>query len=340
VIEGCQRVYALSRAREWTVALSRWCEQQPEMIAFTGVCQVHRSEIMQLNGAWAEAIAEAQRAVERCREVNTKATGAALYQQAEVHRLRGEFNAAEEAYRAASQSGYEPQPGMALLRAAQGRIVAATSAIRRVTDASVDRWDRARLLPAYVEIMLGAGDIPAARNACEELEQAAAAAGAEVLIALAAQARGALELALGNARAAHDCLRRGFRVWQQIGAPYPAARARVLIAHCCRALRDVDGGRLELDAARGVFEQLGALPDLAGIDALVHGSPSRRPDGLTARELQVLRLVAAGKSNRAIATELFLSGKTVERHVSNIFTKLDVASRAAATAYAYEHELI
>jgi DNA-binding CsgD family transcriptional regulator len=341
VIEGCQEVYALGRAREWTAALAQWCEEQPEMVSFTGTCLVHRAEIMQLRGAWPEAIKEARRASARCLQAANRRTAAvALYQQAEVHRLRGEFAAAEEAYRNASQWGWEPQPGLALLRMAQGRTDAAAAAIRRVASATSDRLQRTRLLPAYIEIMLAAGDVADARAACRELEEIAKSFDTGVLGAMAAQARGAVELAEGDAQAALGSLRRAWQVWEQVEAPHLAAQVRVLIGLACRALGDEDGSRLEFDAARAVFEALGAAPDLARIDSPAAGAPSGRSHGLTRRELQVLRLVAAGKTNKAIAAELFLSEKTIDRHVSNILTKLDVPSRAAATARAYEHKLI
>jgi DNA-binding CsgD family transcriptional regulator len=340
VIEACQEVYAFGRAREWTAALAEWCEKQPEMVAFAGACRVHRAEIMQLRGAWQEAIEEAGRACERAQGVSRQTAAAALYQQAEVHRLRGEFAAAEEAYRDASRGGLEPQPGLALLRLAQGRSDAAVAAIRRALGATADPLQRTKLLPAYVEIALAAGDLEHARTACRELEEIAASLDTAVLGALAAHARGAVELAEGDAHAALGSLRRAFEAWQQIEAPYAAARMRELIGLACRALGDDDGGELELEAARAGFEQLGAAPDLARIESLIRGALAERPHGLTRRELQVLRLIAAGKTNKAIAAELFLSEKTVDRHVSNILTKLDVSSRVAATAYAYEHKLI
>jgi DNA-binding CsgD family transcriptional regulator len=206
--------------------------------------------------------------------------------------------------------------------------------------ATADRLQRTKLLPAHIEIALAAGDLQEARTACRELEEIAASLDTAVLGAMAAHARGAVELADGDASAALGSLRQAWQVWQQIEAPYAAARVRVLIGLACRTLGDDEGAGLELDAARAVFEQLGAAPDLASIDSLIRGAFSGRPHGLTPRELQVLRLVAAGKTNKAIAAELFLSEKTVDRHVSNILTKLDVPSRAAATAHAYQHELI
>jgi ATP/maltotriose-dependent transcriptional regulator MalT len=345
VIEACQEVYALGRAREWTFALAQWCEEQPEMVTFNDTCLVHRAEILLLHGAWQDALEEARRACERFSwGSDPRPPAAAFYHQAEIYRLRGEFAAAEEAYHAASKWGCEPQPGLALLRVAQGRTDAAVAAIRRVVGATTDRLPRTRLLTAYIEILLAAGDIQEARGACRELEETAASFDTGVLGGMAAHARGAVELADGNAQAALGSLHHARQVWQQVEAPYLAARVRVLMGQACRALGDDDGAELELDAARAVFEQLGAVPDLAGLEALARSLSydvlPNHPHGLTTRELQVLRLVAAGKTNKAIAAELFLSEKTIDRHVSNIFTKLDVPSRAAATAYAYEHRLL
>lgn len=341
VIEGCQQVYALDRACEWTSAMAQWCEAQPAMLAFSGICRVHRSEIMQLRGAWLEAIEEARRARKHCDQAgNVQAVAGAFYQQAEVHRLRGEFAAAERAYRSASQSVREPQPGLALLRLAQGRVDTAAAAIFRVVNATTERLQRTRLLPAFIEIMLAVGNVEQARVACVELQEIAQRLGTRVLDAMAAHARGAINLAEGDPQAALGSLRSAWAVWQGLEAPYMAARVRVLVGLACRALGDDEGCRLELEAARAVFRQLGAAPDLARIDAQVRRAAPASPHGLTPRELQVLRLVATGKTNKAIARELFLSEKTIDRHVSNFFDKLGVASRSAATAYAYEHKLI
>jgi DNA-binding CsgD family transcriptional regulator len=340
VIAACQQVYALDRTREWTAALAQWCERQPDMVAFAGVCQVHRAEIMQLQGAWRDAIDEARRAFARSQGIDRRAAAAALYQQAEVHRLKGEFAEAEEAYRGASHLGLEPQPGLALLRLLQGRSGAAATAIRRVASTTVNRLKRMGLLPAYIEIMLAAGDVEDARNACRELEDLARSFDTGVPDAIAALARGAVDLTQGDAQAALGSLRRAFEVWQRIQAPYAAARVRVLIGLACRALGDEDGADLEFDAARSIFERLGAAPDLARIDSLTKDVASSNTHRLTPREVQVLRLVAAGKTNAAVAAELFLSERTVERHLSNIFTKLDLSTRTAATAWAYEHGLI
>jgi DNA-binding CsgD family transcriptional regulator len=342
VIAYCQELYELRRAREWTDALTQWCEQQPQMVAHTGVCLVHRAEIMELQGAWRDALEEAQRAGERLAQgtLNQLAVGYALYRQGEVHRLRGELAEAEEAYREASRHGCEPQPGLALLRLAQGKSDAAAAAIRRVVGEATELLKRARLLPAYVEIMLALGDAQRAHSACRELEEISALYESTMLSAISAHARGAVDLAQGDTQAALLALRHAWQVWQEFKAPYEAARVRVLIGLACRELGDKDAAEMEFDAARVVFQQLGAAPDLTRVEELCRPAVPKVAGGLTAREVQVLRLVAAGKTNQAIAAELFLSEKTVARHVSNIFAKLGISTRAAATAYAYQHGLV
>ncbi|HEY7643470.1 MAG TPA: response regulator transcription factor, partial [Hyphomicrobiales bacterium] len=312
-----------------------------QLIAFTGLCSVHRAEILELQGDWQDSIEEARRACERCiKAANRRSGAAAVYQEAEVHRLRGDFGAAEKAYQSASELGRDPQPGLALLRLAQGRADAAAAAIRRAVSTPAGRLQRTRLLSACVEIMIEIGAIDEARSACSELEQIAETFDTGMLGAIAAQARGAIALAEGDPQAALSPLRRAWHIWQEAEAPYMGARVRMLAGLACRALEDEDGASLELAAARAVFEQLGAVPDLARIASLSKGASPADAHGLTARELQVLRLIAAGHTNKVVAAQLFLSEKTVDRHVSNIFTKLNVPSRAAATAFAYERKLI
>jgi DNA-binding CsgD family transcriptional regulator len=343
VITSCQQVYAFGRAREWNDALASWCEEQPDA-DFAGYCLVHRAEILQLSGDWRDAIAAARRAAERfVGDTNRRVTAAsARYQEAEIHRLRGEFAEADDAYREAGRLGREPQPGLALLRLAQGRADTAAVQVRRSLETTKEPLPRARLLPAAVEILLAAGELEEARRAGSELQALSQTIDIEVLRAMAAHASGAVALAEGDAAGALGPLRESLQIWQRVGAPYIAARLRVSIGQACRALGDRESAALELEGARAEFEELGAAPDLSRLNALAQKqdeSPAR-PHGLTTRELQVLRLVAAGKTNKAIASELFLSEKTVDRHVSNIFVKLDVPSRAAATAFAYKHELV
>ena len=340
VIATCEEAFELRRAQEWTSALTRWCEGQPQMVAFTGRCLAHRAGIMQLKGDWQDALEEARLARERCEEaMNREATGQAIYQQGELHRLRGDFGAAEAAYREASGYGREPQPGLSLLRLAQGDEEAAAGMIRRAVGESVDPLERAVLLPAHAEIMLAVGDLGEARHAADELTETAAAGKRAMLEAIGARVLGAVELAEGDAQAALAALRRSARLWQELDAPYEVARVRVLIGLACKALGDEDVAAMELDAAREVFEQLAAAPDLAHLGSLVESLP-QETHGLSERELEVLRLVAAGKTNREIATALVVSEHTIARHLQNIFTKLDVSSRTAAAAFAFQHELV
>lgn len=340
VILTCQEVFELRRAREWTQALQHWWQQQPDMVAFTGRCLIHRAEILQLGGSWEDALEEARRACRRFNETNNPTAGLALYREAELLRLQGDLEGAERAYRAASRAGWEPQPGLAQLRLAQGQADAAEAAVRRAVAESADPLRRAVLLPAYVEIMLAAGELDEARAACDELETVAQRYSSGLLDAIAAYERGAVELAAGDVPRALELLRRALDSWRTLEVPYEVGRTRLLIGEACRILDDTDACELELEAALADFVRLGAVPDAARVERLLGRAPEREAHGLSRRELEVLRLLAAGKSNRQIAATLVISEHTVARHVQNIFGKLRVSSRAAATAFAFEHGLV
>jgi DNA-binding NarL/FixJ family response regulator len=340
VIEACGEIFDLRRAREWTAALQQWCTSQPDLVSYRGHCQISRAEILHLHGSWQEALDEAQHACDRLSHPTPRpALGAAFYRLAEVHRVRGEFTQAENAYRQASRWERMPQPGIALLRLAQGQLDAASAAIRHVADAVQDPGKRSRVLDAYVEIMLAAKDVAAARAAADELSDIAHRLDAPLLHAMAARAEGAVLLAEHDSRAALTALRQSLSAWRDLEAPYDEARVRVLIALACREQENHDTAEMELEAAREVFQLLGAAPDLARVEALRRKQGPEAAGPLTEREVQVLKLVAAGMTNRRIAGKLGISEKTVARHVSNIFNKLGLSSRSAATAYAYQHRL-
>jgi len=339
VLQCCRLAFDVRRAREWTRALDHWCEARPDMVAFSGQCQAQRAALFILHGAWGDALAAAESAQERAARGDQDGLFSAWYQNGEVHRLRGELDRAESSYERAAQTGWEPQPGLALLRLAQGKAKVAQSLIRGAVDL-VDPAERRWMLSAVVEIELAAGDVAAARAVADELAAVQQTSAMPMMQAIVDQAEAAVLLEEGDAGSALVRARRAWARWRELDVPYEAARCRVLAARACRALGDEPSAEMEFDAARAVFIELGARDALRSTEALMASESPGRVGGLTPREVEVLRLVAAGKTNRLIALDLYLSEKTVARHISNIFAKLGVSSRAAATAYAYQHELV
>jgi DNA-binding CsgD family transcriptional regulator/tetratricopeptide (TPR) repeat protein len=338
VLQSCRLAFDLRRAEEWTRALDHWCRARPDMVAFSGQCQAQRAALFILHGAWGDAVAAAQAAQERAERGDRDARFSAWYQDGEVQRLRGEPTRAESSYERAAETGWDPQPGLALLHLAQGRTEVAQSLIRGAVDRA-DPAERRWMLPAAVEIELAAGDVAAARRVADELAVEQRTSPMPMMRALVDQAEAAVRLDEGDAGAAVVLARQAWARWRELDVPYEAARCRVLAARAFRTLGDDPSASMEFDAARAVFADLGARPALAAIDALMASDSSDRAGGLTARETEVLRLVAEGKTNRLIALDLYLSEKTVARHLSNIFAKLGVSTRSAATAYAYQHGL-
>ncbi len=338
VIEGCQEVADFSRMSSWTHALTRWCEAQPGLAPFTGQCSLHRGQIFRLHGAFDDALTEFSEAQHRA-ETGFRQSGAAaaaLRERGDLLRLRGRLADAESAYSRSVELGFEPQPGLAMCWLARGRTQAAVTAIRRLLSETHGPVERSRLLPSAVEIVLAAGDVDEARRHAEELTAIGSAFGFVAPEAAAAYATATVAFAAAEHTAALDAARMACQLWTGIAAPYEAARARVVLARVLQAIGDEESAKAELSTARNALVELGAVPAVREVDELLG---RRLPGGLTERELEVLRLVAEGRSNPDIARALVLSHKTVARHLSNIFTKLDVSSRTAAAAYAHEHGL-
>lgn len=337
MIEGCQEIADYERMTEWTQALTRWCDDQLGLVAFTGQCAVHRGQILRAQGSFREALDELALAAERyAANGMDPATGLAMYERGEVLRTLGDLDGAEAAYEEAASHGHEPQPGASLLHLARGRTGAAVASVRRLLEEAHDPVTRSRRLGPAVEVLCAAGALDEARTAADELVAIAQTFGCAAVTASGAYAVGLVTLAAGDASRSLAHFRRAWKSWIGVGARYDAARARVRIAMALRALGDTISATSELNVALRTFTELGAEPARREVERLLS---TGLPDGLTAREVEVLRLVATGRSNPQIAAGLFLSEKTVARHLSNIFTKTGVTSRTAAAAYAHEHDL-
>ena len=334
---ACEHLADPRRGWQWVETTEKWLADHPGAVLYSGVCRIHKVRFMQLRGIWPDAEAEAWRARDDLTGVHVYTAARCYYEIGEIKRLRGDYDEAQELYQKAHQHGWDPQPGLAQLRLAQGRIEAAAAGIRRALDGARDKPAAAALLPHRIEIALATGELDEAASGADRLGEIAEEFHSPGMLACAATARGAVFLARGDARAAVTELRDAIGAWLLLDCPYEVARARVLSAAGLQMLGDEDGATFELEAARKTFEDLGALPDCRRVTQLLRGDP--RPGGLTEREIEVLRLIAAGRSNKEIASELVISERTVARHVSNIFTKVGVPSRAAAASFALKQGL-
>jgi class 3 adenylate cyclase len=280
-IDSCQALGDCGRAAEWTDAANRWCDRL-DITGFPGVCRIHRAEILRLRGEWPQAEEQAVQACEELHDYNRWVTAAGFYEIGEIRRRRGDFAAAEESYRKANELGRDPQPGLALLRLAQGKVDAASTAIKRVlAGETLDPLGRARRLPAEIEIALAAGEIRRAREAAEELERIAdryrlgdrRSPSLEGAVQLA---RGQIGLAEHDWRGAATALLAARETWDKVGAPYETAQARILLGLVYRGEGDEDGATEELTAAKATFERLGAVLDLQRASELLGESGTRR----------------------------------------------------------------
>jgi DNA-binding NarL/FixJ family response regulator len=339
VIEGCNELFDVRRAHAWTVALTRWVEAQPELMLYRGRCLIHRAEMLYLRGDWDAAADQIEEAFRHLADQTEQPTlAAAAYLKGDLNRLRGQNRYAEAEFRRASELGRDPQPGLALLRLATGKVEAAAAAIRRAYREAGDPMSRARLAAGYVEITLASSDVAAARSAVDELGTVAGALGRPLPTALHLQLLGAVLLAEGRPEPALSALRQALAAWRELDAAYEAARTRMLIAAACQAVGDDDSAEMELASAIAVFDHLNAVRDAAAARARLRVA-ALPANGLTSREQEVLAYIAKGLTNRQIAERLVVSEKTVATHVGHILTKLGLPSRTAATAYAYEHGL-
>ena len=335
----CHDLADFNRARQWTAATQRWCEELSSAVMFLGICRIHRVQLLQLGGQWARAEAEVSVACTELAEMNLDVVAEAHYQRAELFRLRDDLAAAEREYRQAEEQGRNPQPGLALLRLAQGQVDQAAAGLRvALADIDAATPRRARLLVAQAEVALAERDLATADQADRELAEIAERYPTAGFTAWSQHISGTVALAQDHVREALDPLRTALQAYGELEAPYDAARVRVLMADAFERLGDAQAAEAERDSAVAVFGQLGARQQLR---LLANGKqPPHLAVGLTDREAEVLSQIAAGSSNKEVAAALVISEKTVARHLANIYLKLGVSSRTAAASWVYRHGMV
>jgi ATP/maltotriose-dependent transcriptional regulator MalT len=337
---ACEEITDLRRAAEWTQVTAHWCEAMPDGAGpFMGICRVHRAHVLQLRGQWDAAEREARHVVEELIDFDVAPVANAHYVLGELARQRGDRAAAEAAFREAHRLGRDPQPGLALLRmATDDPQIALTSLRAALAAVGDDPLTRARLLPGLVEVAVGAGAADDARAGAEELAVVAAACETTGAQGVAQHALGRVSLADGDAVGALAALRAALRCWQELGAVYETARVRDDLARAYELLGDAEAVGRERRAAAATRDELGV-----GEPRTAPRGRPHLPAGLTAREAEILQLVARGRTNQEIAAHLVLSVRTVERHLATVYQKLGVggrSARAAAVSFAHREGLL
>ncbi|MEY2398103.1 MAG: hypothetical protein QOJ00_1277 [Actinomycetota bacterium] len=332
LISVCEDLGDWRRAADWTEATTQWAQAHPFAI-FPGICRVHRAAVLDRSGALADAEREASQACNELVGSHIPNAAAAFAEVGDIRRRLGDLVRAEEAFSRAEALGGRVCTGTAMLRLSQNRIDEASRIIAGcVAELSPNRLARARVLPIAAQIAIAAGDLDLAKVHVTELDAIGDAFEMPYLRAVAMLARGRLQLAEGDPITAQATLHRAHALWRELGVPYEAATANTVLAVAQRDAGDEAGAQASFAAARALFKDIGVSLD-------ARDTTAQLPAGLSQREAEVLRWVAKGLSNKEVATQLHLSAKTVSRHVSNIFTKVGVSSRVAASAFAFANDI-
>ncbi|MFV2143885.1 helix-turn-helix domain-containing protein [Isoptericola sp. G70] len=338
MMQLCYELGDLPRAQHWTEITEAWCQELAPARLFTGICRVHRVQLLQVHGDWPRALREAEEAAADLADIDVVAAGEANYRCGELHRLRGELDLAETAYRAARALGREPLPGSALLHLERGSTATAAASLDAALAGVRAPLDRAPLLAARIEVALCQDDRGRLDALVDELNDIADHHGSPGWQAEACRWRGSVQAAYGHHPAALPVLREARDRWQQIDAPREVARTRVEIARSLEALGDGDTAREEYELAATTFAELGAGRELQHLVA--QRRRRRAPEELSPRETEVLAVVAEGGTNRDVGAHLHISERTVARHLANTYLKLGVSSRTAAVAWARDHGVV